>query len=261
MTICFRCGKCKRFLKLITAKPERLVCPICTDTYNVPGNGTVKTYKETQCPLDGFDLLYFSGSKSFIFCPNCYNNPPFEDMGKGSACIKCTNNSCQYSMSSNTVGACSACTYNGSLVLDQGSGPPSWKVYCSKCNFSMSLFKDASKVSVERDKCSHCRRRLIKLKYSESKTKLAHGLTEFKGCLWCSPELISIREAITNFSKSFSSNNQRDNAPGQIRYNQNGQNYNSSGRGRGRGRGRGTLRGGSHSRGRGGSSRGRGYSR
>ena len=124
-----RCGKCKRFLKLITAKPERLVCPICNETYSVPSNGTVKTYKEVQCPLDNFDLLYFSGPKNFIFCPNCYNNPPFEDMAKSSSCLKCTNENCKFSMPSNTIGPCNVCRYDGMLVLDQGS-MPAWKVYC-----------------------------------------------------------------------------------------------------------------------------------
>ena len=247
-------------MKLITSKPERLVCPICNDTYSVPGNGTVKTYKDVQCPLDNFDLLYFTGStKSFIFCPNCYNNPPFEDMPKGSSCSRCTNDSCEYSMVANIIGPCSACSLSGSLVLDQGSGPPTWKVYCSKCQFSMSLFKDATKVSVEKDRCFRCQRKSIKLKYSADKSRLPNGMTEFKGCLWCSHELSSTVDAISNFSSSFSTQNQRDNGP--VRYNsdQSNQGFRGRGRGRGRGGGRGRGRGGHGPRGRGGSSRGRGH--
>lgn len=251
-----RCGKCKRFLKLITAKPERLVCPTCNETYNVPINGTIKTFKEVQCPLDGFDLLYFTGTKNFIFCPLCYNNPPFEDMTTGSGCIKCTNDQCQYSMISNSIGSCGVCSYTGTLVLDRGSGPPSWKIYCSKCNFTMSIFHDASKITLERDCCKTCQVRLIKLKYPESKTRLPKGLTEFKGCLWCSEELSSFVDAINNYSKTVSNqmNSRENGSGGDVHYGRGQQ-----GRGRG-GRGRGSRGGGGRGRGGGRSSRGRGVS-
>ncbi|OTF75350.1 hypothetical protein BLA29_014531, partial [Euroglyphus maynei] len=95
-------------MKLIETKPERLVCAICNEAYNLPGNGNIKTYKEVQCPIDDFDLLYFSGQKNFIFCPNCYNNPPFEDMGQNVGCNRCTNDECGFSMHRNTLGPCHA---------------------------------------------------------------------------------------------------------------------------------------------------------
>lgn len=31
-----RCGKCKRFMKYVDAKPHRLHCPTCNDTYSLP---------------------------------------------------------------------------------------------------------------------------------------------------------------------------------------------------------------------------------
>jgi len=70
-----RCGKCRRYLKLITAKPQRLYCPNCDETYSLPANGSLRTYKELKCPLDEFELLYFSGQKgkSFVLCPQCYS--------------------------------------------------------------------------------------------------------------------------------------------------------------------------------------------
>ena len=45
----------------------------------------MKLYKELKCPLDGFDLLLYSLGNSekavgttYVLCPFCYNNPPFE---------------------------------------------------------------------------------------------------------------------------------------------------------------------------------------
>lgn len=68
------------------AKPSRLHCSHCDETYTLPQNGTIKLYKELRCPLDDFELvLWSSGSrgKSYPLCPYCYNHPPFRDMKKG----------------------------------------------------------------------------------------------------------------------------------------------------------------------------------
>lgn len=83
-----KCGKCRRYLKFIPLKPQRLYCPTCEETYALPQNGTIKLYKELKCPLDNFDLLVYSlgntekaQGKSFTLCPYCYNYPPsFEDV-------------------------------------------------------------------------------------------------------------------------------------------------------------------------------------
>lgn len=68
------------------AKPSRLHCSHCDETYTLPQNGTIKLYKELRCPLDDFELvLWSSGSrgKSYPLCPYCSNHPPFRDMKKG----------------------------------------------------------------------------------------------------------------------------------------------------------------------------------
>ena len=73
-------------LALPQAKPSRLHCSHCDETYTLPQNGTIKLYKELRCPLDDFELvLWSSGSrgKSYPLCPYCYNHPPFRDMKKG----------------------------------------------------------------------------------------------------------------------------------------------------------------------------------
>lgn len=77
---------CASPLALLQAKPSRLHCSHCDETYTLPQNGTIKLYKELRCPLDDFELvLWSSGSrgKSYPLCPYCYNHPPFRDMKKG----------------------------------------------------------------------------------------------------------------------------------------------------------------------------------
>lgn len=76
----------RRLIFYFQAKPSRLHCSHCDDTYSLPQNGTIKLYKELRCPLDDFELvLWLSGSrgKSYPLCPYCYNHPPFRDMKKG----------------------------------------------------------------------------------------------------------------------------------------------------------------------------------
>jgi len=46
-------------MKLIESRPSRLHCEICKDTYNLPQNGLIKTFKELRCPLDEFELVQF----------------------------------------------------------------------------------------------------------------------------------------------------------------------------------------------------------
>merc|ERR1719367_1751379 len=95
-----RCGKCRRFQKYVQAKPSRLYCNHCDETLSLPQNGNIKLYQELQCPLDGFEILYFTAGakgKSYVFCPYCYNNPPFREMRKGaSGCNSCTHPTCAH---------------------------------------------------------------------------------------------------------------------------------------------------------------------
>jgi hypothetical protein len=70
-----KCGKCRRYMKYIAARPSRLYCPVCEDVYALPQGGAVKQYKGLECPLDGFELVLFSLSGSvscrfflYVFC-------------------------------------------------------------------------------------------------------------------------------------------------------------------------------------------------
>ena len=114
-----RCGKCRRYMSLITSKPQRLHCATCNETYSLPQDGLVKLFHEKRCPLDNFELLMFCLGKSpkalgknFTLCPYCYNNPPFEEVGPKMGCNECLHPSCPQSLVQNAVcpcpGACDA---------------------------------------------------------------------------------------------------------------------------------------------------------
>lgn len=51
-------------MKLIESRPSRLHCEICKETYNLPQNGLIKTFKELRCPLDDFELVQYSANNN-----------------------------------------------------------------------------------------------------------------------------------------------------------------------------------------------------
>ncbi|XP_008061294.1 DNA topoisomerase 3-beta-1 isoform X1 [Carlito syrichta] len=194
-----RCGKCHRFMKYIQAKPSRLHCSHCDETYTLPQNGTIKLYKELRCPLDDFELvLWSSGSrgKSYPLCPYCYNHPPFRDMKKGMGCNECTHPSCQHSLSMLGIGQCVECE-SGVLVLDPTSGPK-WKVACNKCNVVAHCFENAHRVRVAADTCAICEAALLDVDFNKAKSPLPGDETQHMGCVFCDPifqELVELRHA------------------------------------------------------------------
>lgn len=146
-----RCGKCRRYMKYIQTKPARLHCLQCDETYSLPGNGTVRAYKDLRCPLDDFELLaYSSGTmgRSYPFCPYCYTHAPFKDMPKNSGCNSCTHPTCAQSMATLGVASCAECD-SGVLVLDSTSAPKKWKLGCNQCDVIITLFKGATKLTVD----------------------------------------------------------------------------------------------------------------
>jgi DNA topoisomerase-3 len=61
-----RCGKCRRFMKYIMAKPARLYCNTCDETFALPtANGNIKLHQELKCPLDDFEVIFTE--KKMIF--------------------------------------------------------------------------------------------------------------------------------------------------------------------------------------------------
>ncbi|XP_064424078.1 DNA topoisomerase 3-beta-1 [Latimeria chalumnae] len=194
-----RCGKCHRFMKYIQAKPSRLHCSHCDETYSLPQNGAIKLYKELRCPLDEFELvLWSSGSrgKSYPLCPYCYNHPPFRDMKKGMGCNECTHPTCQHSLSMLGIAQCVECE-NGVLVFDPTSGPK-WKMACNKCNVVAHFFENAHKVKVSPENCESCEAALVDVDFNKAKTPLPEGETQHVGCAFCDPvfqDLVELKHA------------------------------------------------------------------
>ncbi|KAJ4460313.1 putative DNA topoisomerase 3-beta-1 [Paratrimastix pyriformis] len=138
-----RCGKCHRYMNLISTRPARLFCPTCDESYNMPGEGTIKLYKEIRCPLDGFELVVCSrGSdqKAYPLCPLCYNHPPafagddhLERADQGPAgqmhlnCTQCGHPTCPQACAQTMLGPCINDQCTGCLILDTSSGPH-WRI-------------------------------------------------------------------------------------------------------------------------------------
>ncbi len=40
-----KCGICRRYLKYISSRPQRLYCGQCDQTYSLPQGGSIKLYK------------------------------------------------------------------------------------------------------------------------------------------------------------------------------------------------------------------------
>ncbi|KAJ2957588.1 hypothetical protein NQZ79_g6685 [Umbelopsis isabellina] len=218
-----KCGKCKRYMKYIALKPNRLHCKTCDETYSLPLNGNIKLYKELRCPLDDFELVLFStGSKGigYPICPYCYNNPPFEDMKKHMGCNHCPHPSCKHSMVKNAVGPCPESERDvdpcpGRLVLDATSAPR-WKLSCNECNV-VSSFIDTIKLVTLLDDICDCGSAILKIEFRENTNK-----PPVEGCVSCDDEAEALLE--TRFANRTVRNRGR------------------RGRGRGRrGRGRGKL--------------------
>uniref|UniRef100_A0A8C9RW39 DNA topoisomerase n=1 Tax=Scleropages formosus TaxID=113540 RepID=A0A8C9RW39_SCLFO len=194
-----RCGKCHRFMKYIQAKPSRLHCSHCDETYSLPQNGAIKLYKELRCPLDDFELvLWTSGSrgKSYPLCPYCFSNPPFRDMKKGMGCNECTHPSCQHSLSSLGIGQCVECE-NGVLVFDPTSGPK-WKMACNRCNVVVNFFEHAHRVQVSADSCEACEASLVVVDFNKARSPLPGDETQHSGCVFCDPvfqDLVELKHA------------------------------------------------------------------
>lgn len=199
-----RCGKCHRFMKYIQAKPSRLHCSHCDETYSLPQNGAIKLYKELRCPLDDFELvLWTSGArgKSYPLCPYCFSNPPFRDMKKGMGCNECTHPSCQHSLNSLGIGQCVECD-SGVLVLDPTSGPK-WRMACNKCNVVVHFFEHAHKVQVAQESCDVCDASLVAVDFNKTRTPLPASETQHTGCVFCDPvfqDLVELKHATIRHS-------------------------------------------------------------
>lgn len=195
-----RCGKCRRYMKLVQCKPQRLYCEVCKDTYNLPQNGTIKLYRELKCPLDDFELLVNQISKNRVlpFCPYCYNNPPFGDMKKAATCFDCSHPTCAYSSITNGLAQCFECQL-GLLVMDSTT-PPKYRIVCNKCPVVLLLPDTIHKLDVStEEQCDTCEVPLLDVVYHKDKTPLESGETAITCCLFCDKIL---KQSIENYVKT-----------------------------------------------------------
>ncbi|CAO3621543.1 unnamed protein product [Cunninghamella blakesleeana] len=183
-----KCGKCKRYMKFISLKPNRLHCSTCDETYSLPLNGTIKLYKELKCPLDDFELvLYTTGSKGtgYSLCPYCYNHS-FANV-KNMGCNNCPHSTCQHSMIKNKVCSCPESENQenpckGNLMLDATSAPR-WKLSCNQCNI-VSSFVDIVKNVILINEVCECGGAILKAEFRENQNK--EPLT---GCILCDDDM------------------------------------------------------------------------
>eukprot|EP00051_Salpingoeca_urceolata_P020697 m.313864 g.313864 ORF g.313864 m.313864 type:complete len:860 (+) comp19665_c0_seq2:161-2740(+) len=196
-----RCGQCMRYMKLVQAKPVRLHCQTCNETYSMPQNGKVVEYKGLRCPLDNFEMvMWTTGARgqAYPLCPYCFNNPPFEGMAKHSGCNACTHPTCQHSLVANGVCPCVECGV-GTLVLDPSSAPK-WRMACNRCNVVIRLFENAHRVRTAKDEsCEECGAKIMKVDFNKQKTPLENGETKHEGCVFCDEVLsglVQLRHAV-----------------------------------------------------------------
>lgn len=246
-----KCGKCRRYMKLVQTKPQRLFCPTCQETYSVPNfkDGVLKVIGDHKCPLDDFDVVLWQGAggklaRSFTLCPFCYNNPPFEKMPTGSGCDNCVHPSCQFSISSNGVCACLQ-DCGGVMFLDTQSHPK-WRMTCNKCPSVVGLFDGAMKVKVDKNKsCDDCGSQYVKAEFKPNSGKpgaVEYDSSSYEGCIFCDamkkyPEAINLNHAYLT-EESRQKNTQPSRRGGRGRGGSRGGGRGRGGRGRGRGRGR-----------------------
>ena len=158
-------------MRYISAKPQRLYCNTCDETYALPQGGTVKLYKvtyslitasftvsycrswsvhwmalnwsfflqglEAKWGIDRSDGVVTSAFilifQTFHLCPFCYNQPPFPWIPKGMGCNRCTHASCPHALPQLSVCDCTECE-GGALVLDPASGP-CWRLACNDIQY------------------------------------------------------------------------------------------------------------------------------
>jgi len=213
-----KCGKCKRWMKYIALRPERLYCSTCEDTYLLPSKGKIGLYMGRICPLDNFELIYYNttGQKaiSYPLCPFCYNNPPFEDIGKDMACNRCMHPTCKYGYYKNQVYTCMEDSCSGDLIFDSSrlvsdgvlldflSGP-NWRMCCNKCNIVVQLTDTAHKLARLEERCEDCSAALFAVEFH--KDKIAPGAeASHIGCFFCDPLLNQSIKTVLGAKSKFS---------------------------------------------------------
>ncbi|KAG2490592.1 hypothetical protein HYH03_010985 [Edaphochlamys debaryana] len=212
-----KCGKCRRYMKYISARPQRLYCNTCEEVLALPQGGSIKLYKSLVCPLDGYELLLFSLSggsdgKTYPLCPFCFSNPPFEGAMKvgvegavgskaGMPCSTCPHPTCPHSLAAAGVFPCPnpGCA-GGTVVLDPVSAP-CWRLDCNRCNFLLYLPPNLHSAKVQtKETCEDCGGRLLDLDWRKGQTPPSLAADAEEGsrlegvCVVCDEEVAKLCE-------------------------------------------------------------------
>ncbi|KAF7457030.1 DNA topoisomerase 3-beta-1 [Cryptosporidium felis] len=186
-----RCGQCKRYLTHISnIFPQKLYCSFCEIYLDIPQRGTIKLYKELKCPLDDFELLIFvdkRGNKK-IFCPRCYNDPPFVNATENMYCRSCPHRTCSFSLESSYFMVCPNKQCNDGIITQDMSSSPDWKFDCSKCTFSLTIKSDICQKLSLSDLCAKCGTRRLQV----DAEKLSRET--LVGCPFCEDTLFQLLE-------------------------------------------------------------------
>ncbi|KAK9679112.1 hypothetical protein K7432_016409, partial [Basidiobolus ranarum] len=192
-----KCGKCRRYMHYIPLRPARLHCRTCNETYSLPSNGNIKLYKELTCPIDNFELVLFttgSKGKGYPVCPNCFNNPPFENILPGMGCNHCPHPTCPHSLTVNAIISCPDEICQGVMVLD-GTSAPRWKLGCNTCNLVTNFHDSVHQVTLSDNICEDCMAKLITISFQK---KL--GKSDLTGCIICDDDIDQLIE--TKFART-----------------------------------------------------------
>lgn len=192
-----KCGRCRRYMRLIHKTPMWLFCEMCNETFSLPPNGSVRLFQEQVCPLDNYELVVWrSGTgetaKTQIVCPYCYNHPPMVPIEeapvgfKGMACSQCTIPHCSFSLANLAVCPCDAEGCSGTMILDLISAPK-WKMACSTCSAAVMLPGAAKKISLTQDPCEECGAMKLRIDFNKNDVPAALGgkTTLHDGCCFC----------------------------------------------------------------------------
>ncbi|KAJ1613069.1 putative DNA topoisomerase III beta-1 [Cryptosporidium canis] len=187
-----RCGQCKRYMTYITnILPQRIYCSFCEIYLDIPQRGTIKIYKELKCPIDDYELLLFTDQrgKKHIFCPRCYNDPPFMDANDNMHCNLCPHQTCSFSLKSTFLMACpnQECR-NGIVTLDISS-QPDWRFDCSICATSLTLKNGVHEKLSLVGYCEKCGSRKLRVVVNISQGHIV-------GCINCDERISNLIEII-----------------------------------------------------------------
>uniref|UniRef100_A0A9J2Q5Q7 DNA topoisomerase n=1 Tax=Ascaris lumbricoides TaxID=6252 RepID=A0A9J2Q5Q7_ASCLU len=225
-----RCGKCRRFMKLIATKPQRLHCPSCQGILMATAKKLNAGLPLRKRANDRFVMLPRTGKLqngericgNLLIFQETYSLPSGKDgtlsylsicsMFRTQGLVKCPRE-------------CAGGT--GILVLDPQSAPK-WRLACNRCPAVVGLFEGASKVRVHEKQCGHCHAQLVIVEYKD-KSPLPDGKSTYRGCIFCDETIASL----INLNHAYRTEEQRQR--------QEATNFHR-GRGRGRGQSR-SLRG------------------